>query len=65
MLELFKHKKTGILAWANTGMEGPCWEPAAFCWLDELSRPFHDEEEKREWHEDSVMIKGRKKGPLF
>ena len=63
MLKLFKHKKSGILAWACTGMEGLCWEDAPSCWIDELSRPFKDEKEKTQWIEDSVMIGGRRTGP--
>ena len=64
-LKLFKHKKSLIFAWACTEMGGPCWEPAASCWMDELSRPFKDEKEKTQWIEDSVMIDGRRIGPII
>ena len=64
-LKLFKHKKSGVFAWACTGMESPCWESAVSCWLEELSRPFKDEKEKIQWIEDSVMIKGRRTGPAI
>lgn len=65
MPKLYKHNKTGVLVWASTGMKGARWAPVASCWLDELPRPFKDGGEEWQWNEDSIMIKGRRKGPAL